>query len=117
MQDNYKEILQAVLEGKQLQFKHKVDFSGNTWKDDYENNGSNEHITQIIKSIHSFGSVIYRVKPEKKVFKYQTRAYLTTNHKVIIWTSTNYASQETAPTLYGFSRWIAPTQEHEVVYE
>ena len=116
MQDNYKEILQAVLEGKQLQFKSEF-IEDDVWRDDYKNSGSNEDITKIMKGIHTFVTLLYRVKPEKKVFKYQTRAYLTTNHKVIIWTSTNYASQETASTLYGFSRWIGPIQEHEVVYE
>jgi hypothetical protein len=118
MQENYKEIIQAVLEGKQLQFRAAD--TNDSWVDDHKNAGSISDISRILREFFTLGGSEYQVKPEKKVFKYQTRSYLAQKSKreaVVVWTSTDYCTQQMVGDSSSFLRWLEPTQDRKVVYE
>ena len=114
MQENYKEIVQAVLDGKQLQCLNSL---YGVFEDYFGNNIPKDVIPFIIQSIKDNPELVLRVKPEKKVHKYQTRAYMGKDGEVVVWTSTGSFTQEYIENFINFYYWIESAQDREVVYE
>ena len=104
-----REVLQAALDGKLLQ----TIISFGKWLDVGSNNSLDYNLELIVKH----GAASFRIKPESKVFSYQTRPYyLGIDSKV--WVSTSgLTEQEIEKRFNGYVdfKWLAPTTEHEVI--
>ena len=96
-----REVLQAALDGKTLQMLRVAE-----WHD----LGYNNSLIFNLELLARLGYTLFRIKPEPKVFKYQTRPY----SKGIgsgVWVSTNSATElgiEHSFRGYTAFKWLAP---------
>lgn len=121
MSNTFKELVQAVLDGKTVEY-HADYQDADTW---FEQRGEDaaDIIQEIANWMASPYKLIYRVKPEKKVFKYKTRPFSVSSPNgsvsTYVWLDQRECKEEQMELMYKPSnfKWLAPVTEHEVVYE
>lgn len=126
MQDEkLKELIQAVLDGKELQWDFYYEKDRTGWKP-YVNKLS---VQNLLKSVVAdLGNAVIRIKPEVKTFKYKTRPYQRKDsegkEEFGLWTTTCGFLTETELEFFCehnyydmYFKWLAPTTEYEVEYE
>jgi hypothetical protein len=108
-----RELLQAVLDGKILQYHGHGKNSG--WADCR----NKEYFEHTIRSILTNGANEYRIKPEVKTFTYQTRLFFCSG-RVKIWSNfsdvRNQIELEKDCNVYSDFKWLAPAQTHTIEY-
>lgn len=108
-------LVQGVLEGKTIQMN--VEGWGE-YRDMWPRTTTEWlHLFTSEDSAH----ISFRVKPQTKVVKYQTRLYsvgATPNRTVYHWSSLHsQASQTALERCFTTLEWLQPTQEHTFEYE
>jgi hypothetical protein len=109
-----RELLQAALDGKQLQM-----FIDAAWRD----LGANNALTFNIELFGRLGLPRFRIKPEPKVFKYQTRPYYKCDPKAGggfgygVWNSHSTVNQQVYEAMHSDEnfKWLAPATDHEAI--
>lgn len=106
--NNLKELINAVLDGRTIQWDFTPQSSKKGWEDAHYINQT-EAITAICRYSDYYS---YRIKPEKKVVQY--RNYLHKEGKMGVWTGEFTLSQALYETCSDFGKWIGDVQEYEV---
>lgn len=123
--DKLKELIQAVLDGKELQWNFLALNNRAGWLGYLI---PNSPLFRIQRLCEEFDKYSFRIKPEIKTFKYKTRPYQWKDsegkEELGLWTTTCGFVTETELeffceyTYYDMHfKWLAPATEHEVEYE
>lgn len=122
--DKLKELIQAVLDGKQLQYyNHHKQCLGTpsiVWNDV---NLPKSKVDSLNRVLSSMNICTFRIKPQVKTFKYKTRPYSYIggrSEKYSVWVSSEHHFSQEYIESWGDNKgfkWLAPTTEHEVEYE
>jgi hypothetical protein len=104
-----RKLLQAALANKPLQI---TTTQPSAWRDADRRIQGLDLIRLIVNNPQH-----YRIKPEPKVCKYQTRAYIINGKDTRIWVSDDPRTQtqiEKHHLQFGSFQWLSETQDHEV---
>lgn len=110
--DKLKELIQAVLDGKELQWDFYYEKDRTGWKNYVNKQG----VQSLLKTVLiDLGNVAIRIKPEVSTFKYKTRPYsyvFNGTEYFDVWSGTaepDYVRLEREGI-----KWLAPATEYEV---
>lgn len=106
--NNLRELINAVLEGKVIQFQLAETALPQDWTD-YPNCTRAEVIRHICDETTRY---VFKIKPEKKVVQY--RNCLWSNDTIGMWHSGDAVQQGFYERCRGFVKWIGDTQEYEI---
>lgn len=122
-EEKLKELVQAVLEGKDIQTQHP--YASDAWED-----VGSRPLSEMLDFLNDYVFTYpFRIKPDVKVFKYKTRPYQVilsrsgSVHNYVYTAPFEYYDEEKYSekfkpnTSLSSFKWLAPASEHEVVYE
>lgn len=111
MRENFEELVGAVVAGKRLEYRGEIGVAGGVMGEWVPETAIN--VAAVVNQLLYWKHLEYRVKPEKKTLKYETRPFYN-RFGVGLWNSLERTQQEIYEDTYTELKWLAPTTFHEI---